>query len=47
MVTVAIRRLNIGQDKDSPSLLDVVSPDKFTILPNTAGCYNSEDAVRT
>ena len=45
--TVAIRRLNIGQDKDSPSLLDVVSPDKFTILPNTAGCYNSEDAVRT
>ena len=47
MVTVAIRRLNIGQDKGSPSLLDVVSPDKFTILPNTAGCYNSEDAVRT
>ena len=47
MVTVAIRRLNIGQDKDSPSLLDVVSPEKFTILPNTAGCYTCEDAVRT
>ena len=47
MVTVAIRRLNIGQDKDMPSLLDVVSPDKFTILPNTAGCYTAEDAVRT
>ena len=47
MVTVAIRRLNIGQDKDSPSLLDVVSPERFTLLPNTAGCYTSEDAVRT
>ena len=47
MVTVAIRRLNIGRDKDSPSLLDVVSPERFTILPNTAGCYTSEDAVRT
>ena len=47
MVTVAIRRLNIGQDKGSPSLLDVVSPERFTILPNTAGCYTSEDAVRT
>ena len=47
MVTVAIRRLNIGQDEGSPSLLDVVSPERFTILPNTAGCYTSEDAVRT
>ncbi len=47
MVTVAIRRLNIGQNKDLPSLLDVISPDKFTILPNTAGCYTAEDAVRT
>ena len=47
MVTVAIRRLNIGQDKGSPSLLDIVSPEKFTILPNTAGCYTSKDAVRT
>ena len=42
MVTVAIRRLNIGQDKDSPSLLDVVSPDKFTILPNTAGAITAK-----
>ena len=47
MVTVAIRRLNIGQNKDLPSLLDIISPDKFTILPNTAGCYTAEDAVRT
>ena len=47
MVTVAIRRMNIGQDKNSENLLDVISPEKYTILPNTAGCYTSEDAVRT
>jgi thiazole synthase len=47
MVTVAIRRTNIGQNPDEPNLLDVISPDKYTILPNTAGCYNAEDAVRT
>ena len=47
MVTVAIRRMNIGQDKNSQNLLDVISPEKYTILPNTAGCYTSEDAVRT
>jgi thiazole synthase len=47
MVTVAIRRMNIGQDNNSKSLLDYVSPDKYTILPNTAGCYTAEDAVRT
>lgn len=47
MVTVAVRRMNIGQDKNSPNLLDVISPEKYTILPNTAGCYTSEDAVRT
>ena len=47
MVTVAIRRMNIGQDKNSENLLDVISPNKYTILPNTAGCYTSEDAVRT
>ena len=47
MVTVAIRRINIGQDQASDSLLDYVSPDKYTILPNTAGCYTAEDAVRT
>ena len=43
MVTVAIRRMNIGQDKNSENLLDVISPEKYTILPNTAGCYTSED----
>lgn len=47
MVTVAIRRTNIGQNPDEPNLLDVISPKRYTILPNTAGCYNAEDAVRT
>lgn len=47
IVTVAIRRTNIGQKKDEPNLLDVISPDKFTILPNTAGCFDAESAVRT
>ncbi len=47
IVTVAIRRTNIGQDPDEPNLLDVISPDRYTILPNTAGCYTAEDAVRT
>ncbi|HAC32884.1 MAG TPA: thiazole synthase [Gammaproteobacteria bacterium] len=47
IVTVAIRRVNIGQNPDQPNLLDVVPPDRYTILPNTAGCYSAEDAVRT
>ena len=47
IVTVAIRRTNIGQEKDTPSLLEVISPEEFTILPNTAGCYSAADAVRT
>ena len=47
IITVAIRRTNIGQDENEPNLLDVISPDKYTILPNTAGCYNAKDAVRT
>jgi thiazole synthase len=47
IVTVAIRRTNIGQDKNAPSLLDFISPRQFTLLPNTAGCYTAEDAVRT
>lgn len=47
IVTVALRRTNLGQNKDEPNLLDFISPDKFTILPNTAGCYTAEDAVRT
>ncbi len=47
IVTVAIRRTNIGQHKDEPNLLDVISPDKYTLLPNTAGCYDAESAIRT
>jgi len=47
IVTVAIRRTNIGQNPDEPNLLEVLPPEKFTILPNTAGCYNVKDAVRT
>ncbi len=47
IVTVAVRRSNIGQNPDEPNLLDVISPDKYTILPNTAGCYTAEDALRT
>ena len=46
IVTVAIRRTNIGQNADEPNLLDYITPDKYTILPNTAGCYTAEDAVR-
>ena len=47
IVTVAIRRTNIGQNEGEPSLLDFVPPDRFTYLPNTAGCYSADDAVRT
>jgi thiazole synthase len=47
IVTVAVRRTNIGQTPGEPNLLDVISPDKYTILPNTAGCYTADDAVRT
>ena len=47
IVTVAIRRTNIGQNPNEPSLLDALPPSKYTLLPNTAGCYNAEDAVRT
>ncbi len=47
IVTVAIRRTNIGQNPGEPNLLDVLTPDRYTILPNTAGCYNAADAVRT
>ena len=47
IVTVAVRRTNIGQNPGEPNLLDVISPDQYTILPNTAGCYNAEEAVRT
>ena len=47
IVTVAIRRTNIGQNPDEPNLLDVLPPDRYTILPNTAGCYTAADAERT
>lgn len=47
IVTVAIRRTNIGQNKDEPNLLEVISPKDFTILPNTAGCFDADSAVRT
>ena len=47
IVTVAIRRVNIGQDPNAPSLLDALPLSRYTILPNTAGCYNAKDAVFT
>ena len=47
IVTVAIRRTNIGQNPNEPNLLDAIPPSKYTILPNTAGCYSADDAVRT
>ena len=47
IVTVALRRMNLGQNPDEPNLLDVLPPDRYTLLPNTAGCYNADDAVRT
>ena len=47
IVTVAVRRSNIGQNPDEPNLLDYLPPERFTILPNTAGCYDADDAVRT
>lgn len=47
IITVAIRRTNIGQEPGQPSLLEVLPPDQYTLLPNTAGCYTADDAVRT
>ncbi|GAC1626942.1 MAG: thiazole synthase [Nevskia sp.] len=47
IITVAIRRMNLGQKPGEPNLLDVLPPDRYTILPNTAGCYTADDAVRT
>ena len=44
---MAIRRTNLGQSPNEPNLLDVLPPDRYTLLPNTAGCYTAEDAVRT
>jgi len=47
IITVAVRRTNIGQNPGEPNLLEVLPPDRFTYLPNTAGCYTAKDAVRT
>ena len=47
IVTIAVRRTNIGQNRDEPNILDVLSPERYTILPNTAGCYDVKSAVRT
>jgi len=47
IVTIAIRRSNIGQNPNEPNLLEVLPPDQYTLLPNTAGCYTADDAVRT
>jgi len=47
IVTVAIRRINLGQSSDEPSLLEFLPPSEFTYLPNTAGCFSSDDAIRT
>jgi len=47
IVTVALRRSNIGQNPDEPNLLDVISPERYCILPNTAGCFSALEAVRT
>ena len=47
IVTVAIRRTNIGQDPSQANLLDVLPPSRYTLLPNTAGCYDAQSAIRT
>ena len=47
IITIAVRRTNIGQNPDEPNLLDILPPDQYTLLPNTAGCYTVKDAVRT
>ena len=47
VVTMAVRRTNLGQNPDEPNLLDVISPDRYTLLPNTAGCHTADDAIRT
>jgi thiazole synthase len=47
IITIAVRRTNIGQNADEPNILDVLPPDRYTLLPNTAGCYDAKTAVRT
>ena len=47
VITIAVRRTNIGQNSDEPNVLDILPPDRYTILPNTAGCFDAKTAVRT
>ena len=47
IITIAVRRTNIGQNADEPNLLDLLPPSQFTLLPNTAGCFTADDAIRT
>jgi thiazole synthase len=47
IVTIAVRRTNMGQTPGEPNILEVLPPDRYTILPNTAGCYDAKTAVRT
>lgn len=47
IITIAIRRTNIGQNPGEPNLLDILPPSQYTLLPNTAGCFTVDDAVRT
>ena len=47
IITIAVRRTNIGQNSDEPNILDVLPPERYTLLPNTAGCYDAKTAVRT
>ncbi|MES9885619.1 MAG: thiazole synthase, partial [Candidatus Sedimenticola sp. 6PFRAG1] len=47
VITIAVRRTNIGQNSDEPNVLDILPPDRYTILPNTAGCFDTKTAVRT
>ena len=47
IITIAVRRTNIGQNADEPNILDILPPERYTILPNTAGCYDAKTAVRT
>jgi len=47
MITIAIRRTNIGQTADEPNILEILPPDQYTLLPNTAGCFDADSAIRT
>lgn len=47
IITIAVRRTNIGQSPDEPNVLDILPPDRYTLLPNTAGCFTAKDAIRT